>query len=467
MITADQESLLVNDVHSRLNPTRVRRVEHPRSVAEAQEAVKRAAADHLPVAICGARHSMGGQQFREDGVLIDLSGLDRILNVDASRRTARIEAGAQWPEILTGLRAAQVGVRVPLTFRQKQTGADRLSVGGALSVNAHGRGLRWPPFVSEIASFLLVDAHGEVHRCSRRHQPELFRLVVGGYGLFGAVVEIELRLVPLRKLERVVEITTLNDIAATFDLRNREDFEYGDFQFMTDSAAEGFMNQGVLSCYRPVADEREVTASRVELAPEDWLKLLGLAHRDKSSAFELYARHYRKTHGQVYNSDMHQLGVYVNGYHDELAEPDGTPSSEMISELYVPRDRLNDFMQACKRDFRDHSVDFIYGTIRLIEEDEETFLPWARRPWACIVFNLHVRHDEAGIAKVQADFRRLIDRALELQGSFFLTYHPWATRGQLLKAYPELPAFLAAKLAVDPEERFQSDWYHYLRRTLD
>jgi FAD/FMN-containing dehydrogenase len=460
------EAALLNDVHSRLNPTRVRRLHRPRSIAEVQSLVRQAAADGLPVAICGARHSMGGQQFGTDAVQLDMSLMNRVLTVDSSRRTSRIESGARWPDILQGLRAAQVGVRVPLTFRQKQTGADRLSLGGTLSVNAHGRGLRWPPIVSEIASFLIVDYGGEIHRCSRRENPELFRLAIGGYGLFGVVVEIELRLVPRRKLERVVELTSLDDIAATFEARNREDFEYGDFQFMTDSTSEGFMNHGVLSCYRQVADDREVTASRVELAPDDWLRLLHLAHSDKASAFEHYARHYRGTHGQVYLSDEHQLGVYVEGYHDSLDREQDVPASEMISELYVPRDRLTDFMATCKRDFREHSVDFIYGTIRLIEEDEETFLPWARKPFGCVVFNLHVRHDETGIAKARTDFRRLIDRALERGGSFFLTYHRWATREQLLEAYPELPGFLAAKKQYDPDERFQSDWYRHLLATL-
>ncbi|HUE95397.1 MAG TPA: FAD-binding oxidoreductase, partial [Longimicrobiaceae bacterium] len=450
---------VLNDVHSRLNPTRVRLLHRPTTVEEVQAALRQARADGLPVAICGGRHAMGGQQFCSDGVQLDMSGMNRVLWIDHSRRTARIEAGAQWPEIVSGLQAGQIGVRVPLTFRQKQTGADQLSLGGALAANVHGRGLRWPPFVSEIASFLLVDGDGDVHRCSRRENPDLFRLAIGGYGLFGVVVEVELRLVPRRPLERVVEITTLDDIATTFEARNREDFEYGDFQFMTDATAEGFMNKGVLSCYRPVQGEREPMPDSVELRPEMWKRLLHLAHVDKASAFELYAGHYRATHGQVYASDLHQLGTYVEGYHEEIDAATRVAGSEMITELYVPRDRLTDFMQVCRSDFREHGVDFIYGTIRLIEEDEETFLPWARRPYACVIFNLHVAHDEAGVARAIVDFKRLIDRALERGGSFYLTYHRWATREQLLQAYPELPAWLAEKRRFDPEERFQSDWY--------
>lgn len=43
-----------------------------------------------------------------------------------------------------------------------------------------------------------------------------------------------------------------------------------------------------------------------------------------------------------------------------------------------------------------------------------------------------------------------------------LTYHRWARKDQVLRAYPKFPEFLRRKLRFDPEERFQSDWYrHY------
>ncbi len=49
-------------------------------------------------------------------------------------------------------------------------------------------------------------------------------------------------------------------------------------------------------------------------------------------------------------------------------------------------------MDDVRRDFRAHDVDFIYGTIRLIEAERETALPWAREDWACVIFNLHIDH---------------------------------------------------------------------------
>jgi hypothetical protein len=113
--------------------------------------------------------------------------------------------------------------------------------------------------------------------------------------------------------------------------------------------------------------------------------------------------------------------------------------------------------------FRRARIDVIYGTVRLIEPDTETFLAWAREAWASIVFNFHVDHSEAGIARARRQFRLLIDLALAEGGSYFLTYHRWATRSQVEAAYPQMPEFLRRKLEWDSDERFQSDWYRHYR----
>ena len=103
-----------------------------------------------------------------------------------------------------------------------------------------------------------------------------------------------------------------------------------------------------------------------------------------------------------------------------------------------------------------------YGTIRFIQRDAETFLAWAKEPCVCIVCNLHVVHTEEGKSKAAEDFRRLIDRAIQFGGRYYLTYHRWATRKQVETCYPQFVEFLRSKRKYDPKERFQSDWYrHY------
>ena len=85
----------------------------------------------------------------------------------------------------------------------------------------------------------------------------------------------------------------------------------------------------------------------------------------------------------------------------------------------MPRDRLVPFLAEVRADFRAHGADVIYGTVRLI------------------------------------------DLAIGHGGSFYLTYHRFATRQQVAACYPQFAHFLRLKRQYDPDERFQSDWYQH------
>jgi len=112
---------------------------------------------------------------------------------------------------------------------------------------------------------------------------------------------------------------------------------------------------------------------------------------------------------------------------------------------------------------REQKANVIYGTVRLIEQDNESFLRWARQNWACVIFNLHITHDQAGIAAAARAFRTLIDLGIHYDGSYYLTYHRWATRKQVEVCYPQFPEFLGLKKKYDPEELFQSNWYTHMK----
>ena len=170
---------------------------------------------------------MGGQQFGTDTMLIDIRKLSRVLNLDRKRGIIEVEAGIEWPELIDRYLTLQNGNRKPWGIAQKQTGADRLTMAGAIAANAHGRGLKMKPFISDVESFVLVDATGAAQVCSRTENQELFRLVHGGYGLFGVVTSVQLRLVPRKKVERVVEIRTVDDLIAALISALPTDFSTG------------------------------------------------------------------------------------------------------------------------------------------------------------------------------------------------------------------------------------------------
>jgi len=458
--------VVVNDIHSGLNATRVNRIVEPETLDAVRNTISAARRERRAVCIAGARHAMGAQAFATDGVLIDSRKLSRVLAFDAQRGLIEIESGMQWPQLLEHLVSTQRGRARQWAFSQKQTGADRLTLGGCLAANVHGRGLTLPPFVGDVESFRLLDARGEMLNCSRSENPELFRLAIGGYGLFGFIYSVTLRLVPRRKVQRVVEVRDLEGLPQAFAGRIRDGFLYGDFQYSIADRSDTFLRRGVFSCYKPVADSTQIPPVQKELADADWTELLYLAHADKAEAFKRYAGYYLSTNGQVYWSDEHQMSIYPDHYHRALDRRLGAKhrATEAITEIYCERDALERFMAAVREDARANRVEIIYGTIRLIEQDRESFLAWAKKPYACVIFNLHVVHTPEGIRHAANAFRRLIDIGIRYGGSYFPTYHKYATRKQVETCYPQFADFLTLKRRHDPGEVFQSDWYRHYRK---
>ena len=454
----------VNDIHSRLNATTVARVVSVSTEADVAAAITTARQAGMPICVAGGRHAMGGQQFASGGVLLDMRTMRKILSLDSERGIVEVEAGIQWPELIEGLLSMQSGQPQPWTIVQKQTGADRLTIGGGLSANIHGRGLTLKPIIGEVESFSLIDSNGSSRNCTRHENSELFRLAIGGYGLFGVITRVKLRLMRRTKIERVVKLMDVAEVMPAFDERIAQGFIYGDCQFSTDTASDTFLKTGVFACYRPLPNDAEMPSTEKELGEDQWRALYFLSHTDPRRTYEIYTSYYLGTNGQRYWSDTSQFSVYLDDYHEELDRitKAAHPGSEMITELYVPRPALAAFLASVRSDFRQHGVQLIYGTIRLIERDDESVLAWAREPWACTVMNLHVDHSAQGIEKASNDFRRLIDRAIEHGGNYFPTYHRWASRAQVEACYPQMLEFLRAKRRHDPNEVFQSDWYrHY------
>jgi hypothetical protein len=455
----DQTGVLLNDVQSRLNATRVWRVFRPDSLDRIQAVVRASRDSGRAISVAGGRHSMGGQQFGQDNLHVDMTGFSRVLELDEQRGQVTVEAGIQWPQLIEELHRRQPGTEQPWTIREKQTGVDAVTLAGSLSSNVHGRSLRAGPIVGDVESFRLVDAEGAVKTCSRSENAELFSLAVGGYGLLGIITHVTLRLVRRYKVRRRVEAIQVKDLLDWHRRRISEGFVFGDCQYSGDLRGPAESHPGVFPCYEPVPLATPLTSEPKSLSGEQWAELYRLMRTNKREAFERYAAHYRQTDGQVYWSDTHQLAGNFLGHRAAVNPERGT---EMITEGYLRHDKLMPFFEAVRRDLVERQADIMYGTIRFIEADRETFLPWAKERSVCVVCNLHVQHTDEGIAKAKADFSQLIDRAIEFDGSFYLAYHRWATPQQMAACYPKLRDFFRLKRKYDPGERFQSEWYrHY------
>ena len=77
-----------------------------------------------------------------------------------------------------------------------------------------------------------------------------------------------------------------------------------------------------------------------------------------------YTSYYLSRSGQVYWSDTHQLSFHLENYHTNLDKRlnSKSPATEIITEIYVPRNRLVDSMEEAAIDLRRNGVIVVYGT---------------------------------------------------------------------------------------------------------
>ncbi|MFC0254102.1 FAD-binding oxidoreductase [Massilia consociata] len=189
-----------------LYPVEVARVVAPVSTADVVRAVREWPGK---IAVGGGRYSMGGQVAVTGGLHLDMRAMKGLVRLDAGARVARVQAGMRWRDLQDLLDPLGLAVHTMQSF-------SNFTVGGAVSVNAHGRYVGNGPVVNSVRALQLVLADGSTVEASRTRHADLFRAAAGGYGAIGVITEVELALTPNTRIERVVEEVALDDYPAWF-----------------------------------------------------------------------------------------------------------------------------------------------------------------------------------------------------------------------------------------------------------
>ena len=159
------------------------------TAAEVQQAVRFAAANDLLVSIKGAGHNIAGNAVTNDGFMIDLSPMKRVV-VDAAARTARVQPGVTLAELDAATQ--QHGLAVPLGINST-TGVAGLTLGGGFGWLTRKFGFT----VDSLRAADIVTADGELRRASDTDNADLFWAIRGGGGNFGIVTEFTFELHPV------------------------------------------------------------------------------------------------------------------------------------------------------------------------------------------------------------------------------------------------------------------------------
>ncbi len=449
---------------ARLTPAQVERVEQVHGVDGLRAVLQDARTRGLKVSISGSRHSQGGQTYSAGGVVLDMRGFNRILAIDPDARTIRVESGATWDEVQRAIAPHGLALKV-------MQSSNIFTVGGTLSANAHGRDIDVMQVVDVVERFRLLLADGRVVEVSSKQNPELFSLVIGGYGLYGVILDVTLRVARDELYEQRAVSMDYKEFPAYFAQHVKPDTSVALLLVRPsiDPAPDSFLRELVAVTWRRTGagggTGRAAGRGPFELAEEEhvWRDrfFLGLSRRftwAKSLRWKLQKQielGSGETRIVSRNNAMRPPLAPL-----ELLQYHSRHDTDIIQEYYVPVETFVSFMDRLREILIAGKMNVLSSTVRYVAPNATPALAYApRRPAFAIIqmSNVGLSADEQ--AHAQAVTRQLVDAALEYGGTYYLTYQLYPSPEQLHRAYPNARHAFERKRFYDPGELFTSQFY--------
>ena len=199
--------------------------ERPSNTDDVCAAVERAAARRWTVRVVGAGHSFN-DAVATDGLLLSLSDMKRVVDVDRSSGSVRVQAGITLRTLNEQLDAMGLAL-------ENLGDIDVQSIAGATATGTHGTGVKLRNISASIESLQLVTADGSVREMNERTDPDGWRAARINLGALGVVTEMTLRTVPAFSLRAEDKSEPLEAVLESLDERidGNDHFEFFVFPY--------------------------------------------------------------------------------------------------------------------------------------------------------------------------------------------------------------------------------------------
>jgi hypothetical protein len=426
------------DDASRLDQTRVEetwKIPDDQDAAEKQlaELLERARTNHLKISIAGARHSMGGHTIYPGGIVIDMLPFNR-MELDGTNLILHVQARARWRDVIEFLNKRGLSVEV-------MQSNDDFSIGGSLSVNCHGWQFDHPPIDYTVNSFRLMLADGTIVKCRRTENQELFSLVLGGYGLFGIILDADLRVVSNEKYKIERLLVPAADYTKILKEKTSGPNDVAMVYCRLRVTAKNFLSEGIINIFH------RLPATNFLISALDGPKDRGFpraifrggvgSEYGKELRWNAEKDFYSYLAGDIFerNSILYEPADWF--------EDHSTNRTDILVECFVPPKQFEPFLVELRKIIPQNQADLLNLTVRDINRDDDSFLHYAGKNVISLVMLFSQTRDVQGEEKMSKVTQEIVSAALRHGGTYYLPYRLHATPEQFNEAYPQAKKFLS------------------------
>lgn len=425
------------------------------------------------ISFMGTHHTMGGHTLVDDGVRVDTTIFNKILEINLKKQTVTIEPGLTWSDLIVYLNNYGMS---PKTM-QSYSG---FSIGGSIfGPNAHGI-LSDYNIGHSVVSFKVMLPNFKCYNV--KPNETLFNYIIGSYGTLGFVYEITLKIVPndkLRMIDKVFPIEIgFNEFKKDIFKGTYQDDNQNDRTHVKFVRLNPELDKMTYFQYIHTGN----IASTLERNPPSISYLSSIifhwcAHWDIFKKVKALVERITKVHlDAVYKPDNINL-VDRNVFAYE--SPDGVSgklkylnATHILQEYFIPieNDLPYKFMALLKQKYKtEKEIELLNTTIRIVKKDEHDFLLSYSPKSDMFAFVLYIRLGLSDCAEqklklIQLDLNEFVTKN---SGTFYLPYLHHYTAEQVLTAYPNIIEYIKFKYQIDPDNRFQNKWFQNMENLFE
>jgi FAD/FMN-containing dehydrogenase len=449
----------INDA-SHLNQTAVYGVVRPKTEKEISDALAFARDNNLKITAAGQQHSMGGQSFSHGGIVLDLRDFNQI-RIDKENKIANVQSGVRWWQLQKQLDPLGLSVK-------SMQSINIFSVGGTLSINAHGIDPTPGPIAPTVRSLRVMLSSGEVLTATPTGNAELFRHVLGGYGLFGVILDADLALVPNEMYARKADYLAHTHFPAYYKKNIEGNPNIGLFFARLSVAPHAYLSETVIHTYEKSDYDQPLPAL---VPPQHDVIDRFVINVSKTGGAGRWFRWFLEKHAEPHlhtclarNQAMNGKEVCLVSRNEEMYDDmaylhNRLRDTDILQEYFVPFDKMPEFVDGLREVVQRNGANLLNVTIRTVHKDTITALPYATTDMFGFVLYFNVKFNDRDNQILEKTTSDLIDVSHQCGGTHYLPYQLFYTREQLKKSYPGIDEFFAAKRRMDPIGLFTNTFY--------
>ncbi|MGG1594723.1 FAD-binding oxidoreductase [Terribacillus saccharophilus] len=435
-----------------LLPVSIKDIQKSDSDKELQQLVINSNKNDDKLSIAGMQHSQGGHTLYPNGIMIDMKSYNKILDFNPDKKTITVQSGATWDDIQRKINPYGLAVKV----MQSQ---NIFTVGGSLSANVHGRDIRNDSLIDTVLSLRLLKPDGTIETISKSKNPELFSLVIGGYGLFGVILDVTLSLTEDELYKVRTTSLSYNEYSAYFKEKIEQNPNVKMHMARISVAPDTFLKEMYAIDYLKASNQKEIVQynklieDNIVAAPKFFMGLSRYSDWGKNVFWEVQRKYIENLNGdyETRNNVMRSNTAFM--------EYESSNNTEILQEYFVPVSNYASYIDELRSVLEKEDLNLINITVRYVEKNDRAVLSYAKDDMFALVILINQGRSKEEIAQTEKVIQKMIDVTLNHQGSYYLPYYSYPTKQQLEKSYPRVNEFFVKKRMYDPEERFMNLFY--------